>query len=756
MADDELNRPAHHPPGAVIPSLVEGQITFGRYRLKKLLGRGGFGVVWLAHDEDLGMDVAVKFLSELLASDKEAVADLKRETRNSLKLTHSNIMRIYGFVQGENMAGISMEYVDGDTLSAMKVAREERCFNVQDLAPYLTQVCDALDYAHQKAQVVHRDLKPANLMINGRKELKIADFGISRSISDTHTRLTDFTSSSGTPAFMSPQQMMGESPSPSDDVYSLGATLYDLLSGKPPFYTGDIVQQVWRAVPVSIEERRRVLQIDALPVPYEWEQVIAACLSKEAEGRPPSAGAVAEMLGLKMPTGEHISDYSVTMPTITLTRPGEPPVPDEKARKSAGRIIRDWLLLGAALIGLVLTGMYARSPEASIEPASLDFGTVAMGAGANQSFTLTNIGGRKLTGEVLAACPDFLVVSGAGSYSLKSNESVTVTVRFSPNKAGKSGCVVALGRGLEAHHIPVVGIGEATPGTGTRGAIVKPPARDQDADGSSAPALGGRPEPEKKSTATSSMASSSLPAPSGGPPPTGSTEVVAGPVAAGIRIEPERLDFGTFVVGAESKPLTFTIMNTGEETVTGRVTMECADFNFRSGDGEFNLKKGKTKEVRIRFKPKSGGPKACTVDTGVGRVALAGIAQGAESPVDGSAAGSETSATAEEQAQIRAVVQKYEAAQEALDARAFLDLWATGRGPGQRYMEDRFARYRSQEVNVSVGSIRVDGTTANVSLSSRSKIVMADGTAQELSQKGTMRLVRGRDNRWLLHELSLN
>jgi serine/threonine protein kinase/ketosteroid isomerase-like protein len=753
MADDELNRPAHHPPGAVIPSLVEGQITFGRYRLKKLLGRGGFGVVWLAHDEDLGMDVAVKFLSELLASDKEAVADLKRETRNSLKLTHSNIMRIYGFVQGDNMAGISMEYVDGDTLSAMKVAREERCFNVQDLAPYLTQVCDALDYAHQKAQVVHRDLKPANLMINARKELKIADFGISRSISDTHTRLTDFTSSSGTPAFMSPQQMMGESPSPSDDVYSLGATLYDLLSGKPPFYTGDIVQQVWRAVPVSIEERRRVLQIEAPPVPYEWEQVIAACLSKEAEGRPPSAGAVAEMLGLKMPTGEHISDYSVTMPTITLTRPGEPPVPDEKARKSAGRIIRDWVLLGAAVLGLVLTGMFARSPEASVEPASLDFGTVALGAGANQSFTVTNTGGRRLTGEVLAACPDFLVVSGAGSYSLKSNESVTVTIRFSPNKVGKSGCAVALGRGLEATHIPVVGIGEG--GTGGRGAVVKPPSRDPDGEKSQAPALGSRTEPERKSTGSSSVASTSLPAPATGQP-AAMPETAVGPVVPGIRIEPQRLDFGTFVVGAESKPLTFTIMNTGEETVQGRVTMDCADFNFRSGDGEFSLKKGKTREVRIRFKPKSGGPRTCVVDTGVGRVALTGLAQGAEAPVDGSAAASETSATTEEQAQIRAVVQKYEAAQEALDARAFLDLWATGRGPGQRYMEDRFARYRSQEVSVSVGSIRVDGTTASVSLSSRSKIVMADGTAQELSQKGTMRLVKGRDDRWLLHELSLN
>jgi ketosteroid isomerase-like protein len=617
---------------------------------------------------------------------------------------------------------------------------------VQDLAPYLTQICDALDYAHLKAQVVHRDLKPANLMINGRKELKIADFGISRSISDTHTRLTDFTSSSGTPAFMSPQQMMGESPSPSDDVYSLGATLYDLLSGKPPFYTGDIVQQVWRAVPVSIDERRRVLQIEAPAVPYEWEQVIAACLSKEAEGRPPTAGAVAELLGLKMPTGGDLSDYS-SMPTITMTRPGQPGIPDEKARKSAGRVIRDWILLGAAVVGLVLTGMYARPPAASLEPASIDFGTVALGSGANQSFTLTNTGGRKLTGDVLAACPDFLVVSGAGSYSLKSNESVTVTIRFSPNKLGKSGCAVALARGLEAMHIPVVGFGEAA--TGSRDAA-KPPPRAPAVEKAEVPPPASRTEPEKRSSPPAG-------APGTGQTPAGTAETSGSAAVAGIRIEPQRLDFGTFVVGSESKPLTFTILNTGEEPVKGEVSKDCPDFNFRSGDGEFTLKKGKTKEVRIRFKPTSGGSKTCIVDTGVGRVSLVGVAQGAEAPVDGPPAPTTASApTTEDQAQIRAVVQKYEAAQEALDARAFLDLWATGRGPGQRYMEDRFARYQSQDVNVSLGTIRVDGTSANVSITSKSRIVLADGTAQELNQKGTMRLVKGRDGRWLLHELKLD
>ncbi|TPW10356.1 MAG: WD40 repeat-containing serine/threonine protein kinase, partial [bacterium] len=230
-------------PETAASQLKAGQMLFSRYALKRVLGRGGFGVVWLAEDLELDIDVALKFLADHIAASPDAVQDLKGEARRSLRLTHPNIVRIYNFIQEASLVGISMEYVSGGSLPQIRAARGLRTLPMDEMAPLVGQLCDALEYAHTKPRIVHRDLKPANLMLDSRGELKIADFGISRSMSDSHTRLTSPGDSSGTLAYMSPQQMMGEPPRPSDDVYALGATLYDLLTGKPPFHSGDLVRQ---------------------------------------------------------------------------------------------------------------------------------------------------------------------------------------------------------------------------------------------------------------------------------------------------------------------------------------------------------------------------------------------------------------------------------------------------------------------------------------------------------------------------------
>src|SRR6187399_1550131 len=107
-------------PGVTIRGAAAEQRLFGRYTLKRVLGRGGMGIVWLAHDDELNRYVAMKFLPDMLVRDREAVEDLKRETRRSLDLPHHHIVRIYDFTQDEMVAAIIMEYVDGETLSAMK------------------------------------------------------------------------------------------------------------------------------------------------------------------------------------------------------------------------------------------------------------------------------------------------------------------------------------------------------------------------------------------------------------------------------------------------------------------------------------------------------------------------------------------------------------------------------------------------------------------------------------------------------------
>ncbi len=273
--------------GATIKGFSPGQKLFNRYKLERILGRGGMGVVWLARDQELERDVALKFLPEIVALDPEAVGDLKRETRRNLDLTHVHIVRIYDFVSDARTAAISMEYVDGATLSALKIEQAERVLSVDRLRPWLQQLTEALHYAHTKAKVVHRDLKPANLMVNRHGDLKITDFGIARGISDSVSRVSKQAGSSGTPVYMSPQQMMGEDPAVADDIYALGATLFELLTGKPPFHSGNIVAQVQGKPAPLVNERRAAAGLP--PIPSAWEQAIAACLAKDPAERPSSA-----------------------------------------------------------------------------------------------------------------------------------------------------------------------------------------------------------------------------------------------------------------------------------------------------------------------------------------------------------------------------------------------------------------------------------------------------------------------------------
>jgi serine/threonine protein kinase len=146
-------------------------------------------------------------------------------------------------VEDGDSAAISMELVEGETLTVVRLRRENKFLEPADLAPWLPQLASALDYAHGEGRVVHRDLKPSNLMITGDGRLKVTDFGVARGLADSVPRVSMM--SAGTLVYMSPQQAMGEDPAPSDDIYSLGATLYELLTGKPPFHTGDVRMQLF-------------------------------------------------------------------------------------------------------------------------------------------------------------------------------------------------------------------------------------------------------------------------------------------------------------------------------------------------------------------------------------------------------------------------------------------------------------------------------------------------------------------------------
>ena len=334
---------SNQPPGDVIDAtsreFATGQRVFGRYALVKVLGRGGMGIVWLAHDEELERNVALKFLPDLMIQDRALLDQLKRETKRCLELTHPHIVRIYDFIHDERSGCISMEYIDGETLSNLRAEKERRVFEPDEIAGWITQLCEALDYAHNQAKCIHRDLKPANLMVNQRGVLKIADFGIARTLGDSASRLTMEQGRSGTLVYMSPQQLNGERTTHFDDIYSLGATIYELLTSKPPFYSGNIDRQICERVAPSMTERRKDFDIEPTLVPKVWEDAVAACLAKDPSRRPQSAAEVAQRLQLT----------------------------SAKTRTSVGvarRSKRKALLIGIAALSIVaLAGLYLTAPN---------------------------------------------------------------------------------------------------------------------------------------------------------------------------------------------------------------------------------------------------------------------------------------------------------------------------------------------------------------------------------------------------------
>jgi serine/threonine protein kinase len=284
--------------GEKVEAFTGGQKLLNRYKLDRVLGHGGMGVVWLARDEELERAVAMKFLPAIVVNDRAGLTELKRETKRSLELTHPNIVRTYDFVQDNSIAGISMEYVECDTLRNRRLDQPNGVFEAGELGPWVRQLCSALDYAHTEAGLVHRDLKPANLMINARDQLKVSDFGISRSLVESASQISMQRGISGTLVYMSPQQLAGERSTPLDDVYALGATLYELMTSRAPFFSGDIAGQIQGKTPALMRHRRESFGITAGEIPENWERTIANCLAKEPAQRPHSAGEAAVQLGL--------------------------------------------------------------------------------------------------------------------------------------------------------------------------------------------------------------------------------------------------------------------------------------------------------------------------------------------------------------------------------------------------------------------------------------------------------------------------
>jgi serine/threonine protein kinase len=340
-------------PTARIPDQLWPGKLFAWFELLSELEIGSTGAVWLAEDYSSARQVgqvALKFLPDVILGDTSALEDLKNEIRRRIAFQHPKFLRVYGLVEAKGRVAIQMEHRDGQSLSQLRLSKPNRIFEVRDLEKWVSELCQALEYAHQDIGLISGGLEPGNLMVDLDGNLKLKDFGIANSIADSMRRSKAIHDLGETLPYQSPQRAVGKEPAITDDLYSLGAILYELLSGEAPFFGGDIGVQVSGKIPRSMTERRAELGIRGEPIPKNWEETVAACLAKDPAQRPQSAAEVGKRLQ-NVPSRpasevESVPKRKKTKPQPEKAEP-EPPVVTPPTRKP-------WLTIAGLILVLAI------------------------------------------------------------------------------------------------------------------------------------------------------------------------------------------------------------------------------------------------------------------------------------------------------------------------------------------------------------------------------------------------------------------
>lgn len=253
---------------------------FGRYKLIEVLGKGAMGLVYKGLDPAIDRLVALKTIRMDQILDPLEANELKerltREGKAAGKLSHPNIVTIYDVGEEGSMQYIAMEYVEGDTLEALMVAGIN--WDYKTLSKVMIQICDALDYAHEHG-IVHRDVKPANMMVMKGYKIKVMDFGIARL--DTSASMTQTGTALGTPNYISPEQLKGQSIDRRSDIFSLGVVFYELLTGEKPF-KGDTLSALVYSILHTNPPMPSEINLD---VPRIFDKIVAKALVKDPDVR---------------------------------------------------------------------------------------------------------------------------------------------------------------------------------------------------------------------------------------------------------------------------------------------------------------------------------------------------------------------------------------------------------------------------------------------------------------------------------------
>jgi serine/threonine protein kinase/predicted Zn-dependent protease len=276
--------------------MIDG--TISHYRILEKLGAGGMGVVYKALDTRLDRLVALKFLPDNMEQDPQALERFRREAHAASALNHSGICTIYDVGEQDHHSFIAMEFIEGETLS-QRIHRQP--LSVEQILELAIQLADALDVAHS-AGIIHRDIKPSNVFVTKRGQAKVLDFGLAKLLptefphfdsDDTHSKHAPEPVSlvgviSGTPAYMSPEQIRGDDLDTRTDIFAFGLLLYEMASGQQAFggrTGGVIIESILTRAPASV-------RIANPQIPIALEEIISKCLEKDKTKRYATAAAV--------------------------------------------------------------------------------------------------------------------------------------------------------------------------------------------------------------------------------------------------------------------------------------------------------------------------------------------------------------------------------------------------------------------------------------------------------------------------------
>ncbi|TFV92945.1 serine/threonine protein kinase [Blastococcus sp. CT_GayMR20] len=330
------------------------RVIAGRYALTDVLGRGGMGTVWLATDQVLERNVALKeitFSVDVSAEEREVLRErTMREARAAARLDHPHVARVYDVVEEDGKPWLVMEHVSARSLQ--EIVEERGPLDPQAVAKIGLDVLDALDAAHE-AGIVHRDVKPANVLVDRTGHACLTDFGIATTTGDSS--LTTHGALIGSPSYMAPERANGEEPRPPVDLWSLGATLYAGVEGRPPFDKGEAM-----ATLMSVVSEHPAPMLRAGPL----ESVLRGLLTKDPARRATASQARRDLQAVLAgpPPGSPPPQWTAPPPPQA---PG--PVAGDKVERIDSEDLRALASASKALLGSVARDIAGRRRERKAE-----------------------------------------------------------------------------------------------------------------------------------------------------------------------------------------------------------------------------------------------------------------------------------------------------------------------------------------------------------------------------------------------------